>query len=71
MLSGNRQIDAIVKMPGNGSELLAEINKWATHAKLGAVIIQMQQLATADAGLLVADYVNPNIAKKLREAGIQ
>lgn len=68
---GNRQIDAILRMPGNGTQLLAEIKKWATHVNLGAVINQIQQLATPDAGLLVADYVNPNMARKLREAGIQ
>ena len=68
---GNRQIDAILQMPGNGTQLLAEIKKWATHTNLGVVINQRQQLATAGAGLLVADYVNPNMAGKLREAGIQ
>lgn len=68
---GDRRIDAILQMPGNGTQLLAEIRKWATHTNLGAVINKMQQLATPDAGLLVADYVNPNMAIKLRGAGIQ
>jgi hypothetical protein len=68
---GNRQIDAVLQMPGSGTQLLAEIKKWATHTNLGAVINQMQQLATPDAGILVADYVNPNMARKLREVGIQ
>lgn len=68
---GNRQIDAILQMPGNGTQLMAEIKKWATHVNLGAMINQIQQLATPDVGLLVADYVNPNMARKLREAGIQ
>ena len=67
----NRRIDAVLQMPGNGTQLLAEIRKWATHINLGAAINQLQQLATPGAGLLIADYVNPNMAEKLREAGIQ
>lgn len=68
---GNRRIDAILQIPGNGTQLLAEIKKWATHTNIGAVINQLQQLATPDTCLLIADYVNPNMAETLREAGIQ
>ena len=67
----NRQIDAILQMPGSGSQLLVEIKKWATHVNLGAVINQIQELASPAGGLFIADYVNPNMARKLREAGIQ
>ena len=68
---GDIQIDAILQMFGNGTQLLAEIKKWATHYNLGAVINQIQQLATPEAGVLVADYNNLNIVGILREACIQ
>jgi hypothetical protein len=68
---GDRRIDAILQMPGNGTQLLAEVKKWATHTNLGALINQIQRLAPAHAGLLVADYINPNMASRLREADIQ
>lgn len=68
---GDRQVDAILQMPSNDTQLLAEIKKWATHSNLGALIKQMRGVASIGVGLLVADYINPNMAKKLREAGIQ
>ncbi|QIB66531.1 hypothetical protein G3T16_15135 [Kineobactrum salinum] len=43
----------------------------ATDTDIGSVKSQLQQLATPGAGLLTADYVNPNMADKLRETGIQ
>src|SRR5690606_20860527 len=45
--------------------------KWAAHTNLGAVINQLQQLATPDAAVLVADYINPSMAEQLKEAGVQ
>ena len=64
-----KRVDAVIAMPETGMQLLVEIKKWATHANLGAVINQINQLA--EPGLFVADYINPNMGERLKEADIQ
>ena len=46
----------------------AEIKRWAQQANLGALINQIKQLPFK--GMLVADYVNPRMADKLRELDV-
>lgn len=67
----DKHIDAIIQMPDNGVRLAAEIKKWATQANLGAVINQSKNLAEPGQGLLIADYINPNMGERLKEAEIQ
>lgn len=67
----DKRIDAIIQLPDNGVRLAAEIKKWATQANLGAVINQLKNLAEPGQGLLIADYINPNIGERLKEADIQ
>jgi len=67
---GNRQVDAIVRLEPGNRTLVAEIKKWAQQANFGALISQVKQFPE-DEGLLVADYVNPNMADKLRQQGVQ
>jgi hypothetical protein len=64
-----RRIDAILQLEPGGQTFMAEVKKWAPQANLGALINQIQQLP--ETGLLVADYINPNMAAKLREQGVQ
>lgn len=66
-----KRIDAVIQMPNNGTRLVAVIKKWITHANLGAVINQINNLAELGQGLLIADYINQNMGKRLKEAGIQ
>ncbi len=66
---GDQRIDAVVQLVPNNQTFMAEVKKWAQHANLGALIHQIQQLP--EKGLLVADYVNPKMAGKLREQGVQ
>jgi hypothetical protein len=68
---GGKRIDAILQMPGRGVKLVAEVKKWANHTNLGVIINQIQQVAAPSKGLLVADYINPNMAEGLKEAGVQ
>ena len=56
-------------MGAGRKKLVVEIKKWAQQANLGALINQIKQLPGA--GLLVADYVNPNMADTFREQGVQ
>ncbi len=62
--------DAVLGIKGyEPLRFAAEIKKWAQHANFGAVVEQVKRLPMR--GLLVADYVNPNMAEKLKEEGIQ
>jgi len=54
---------------GRGDRLLkAEVKKWAQHVNLGALVDQVRRIQGK--GLLVADYVNPRMADKLRLQGV-
>ncbi len=49
-------------------QFTVEIKRWAQQANLGALVNQIQKLPPK--GLLVADYVNPNMATRLRELDV-
>lgn len=59
-------IDALLLIDGTNYQ--AEIKRWTQHAPIGALIEQTAQL---DNGILIADYINPNIAERLRHANVQ
>ncbi len=66
-----KYIDAIIQMPENGVSLVVEIKKWANQANIGAVINQIKNIAEPGHGLFVADYINPNMGERLKQADIQ
>ena len=68
-LYGRNRIDAELRLQPRGEILLAEIKKWAPHANQGALFKQIRELPGE--GILVADYVNPNMAERLRDEKIQ
>ena len=60
------QYDAVVEIEGyEHLKFTAEIKRWAQQANLGALVNQIEQLPGK--GMLVADYVNPKMAERLRE----
>jgi len=61
---GQYYLDAVLKVAGSKVPLAAEVKRWAAQANLGALISQVQALPLN--GVLVADYINPNMAEKLR-----
>lgn len=61
------RFDAAVRI--DGKRLFVEIKKWAQHANLGALIDQFHRLP--ERGLLVADFINPRMAEKLRAHDVQ
>ena len=65
----NYRVDALIRIADGKQKLAAEVKKWAQHANLGALINQVQNLP--EKGVLVADYVNPKMAEKLRQEGVQ
>jgi len=70
-IKDDKRIDAIIQVPGTEGQLVAEIKKWTPHKNLGAVINQIENLAPLGKALLVADYINPVMAGKLKAAGVQ
>lgn len=63
------KIDATIEIEGyEYIRYTAEIKKWAQHANFGALVNQIEQLPMK--GMLVADYVNPNMADKLRKMDV-
>jgi hypothetical protein len=66
---GNRAIDAEIIIGGHKKTVYAaEVKKWAQQANFGALVNQIQQLPGK--GMLVADYVDPKMADRLRELEI-
>lgn len=63
------EIDAILAIEGRRERLAAEVKRWAPQANPGVLINQIQALPMQ--GLLVADYINPKMAEKLREQRVQ
>jgi len=64
------QVDAILGIKGyEPLQFAAEIKKWAQHVNFGALVDQVKNLPMR--GMLVADYVNPNMAERLKEEEIQ
>jgi hypothetical protein len=64
------RLDAIVGIKGyEPLQFAAEIKRWAQQANFGAVIEQVKRLPMR--GLLVADYVNPKMAERLKEEEVQ
>jgi hypothetical protein len=52
-----------------GQKYAIEVKKWAQQTHFGAMVERMKRLP--EPRLLVADYVNPNMAERLRNADIQ
>jgi len=80
----DKHVDAIIQMTADainnranqgedkGTKLFVEIKKWTNQANIGAIINQINSIAEADnQGLLVADYINPKMGERLKQAGIQ
>ena len=63
------EVDAIIKAPHCGGKLAVEVKRWAQQANLGALADQVKRLPMQ--GVLVADYINPNMGKKLKAMDVQ
>lgn len=65
----NEAFDCLLKAPHQTQLIPTEIKRNIRAANVGAIIHQIKSLQPT--GLLVADYINPNIAKTLKENKIQ
>ncbi|MBN4055508.1 hypothetical protein JYU12_02060 [bacterium AH-315-K03] len=62
-------VDAIIKVRHHGIRLAVQVKRWAQQANLGALADQVKRLPIE--GILVADYINPVMGKKLKEMNVQ
>lgn len=65
----NKQVDALVRLPNQAGTLAIEIKRWAQQANIGALAEQIRRLPME--ALLAADYINPNMAQKLKALNVQ
>ena len=66
---GKIRIDALATLKGDRKQFAIEVKRWAAQTPLGALINKMQEIPMET--MLAADFVNPNMAVKLRENNIQ
>ena len=66
---GDMRVDAIIEIQAKPKiRFNATVKPWAQHKEYGALVYQIKQIPNA---LLVADYVNPKMAERLREENIE
>ncbi|MEX1198171.1 MAG: type IV toxin-antitoxin system AbiEi family antitoxin [Pseudohongiellaceae bacterium] len=51
--------------------LVAWVKKWVAHVPVGVLLDRMARLSEPGKGILLADHVNPELAVKLKAAGVQ
>ena len=59
----------ILELGSTGVEYSVDLKRWAQQANVGTIAAQLRRMPPP--ALLVADYVNPNLANRLRDAGVQ
>ncbi len=62
-------VDASLELRPSGVKYSVELKRWVQQANLGGLLAQLHRMPAP--ALLVADYVNPNMADRLRNAGVQ
>jgi hypothetical protein len=67
-LRGGKAVDAVIEFD-DGLIMVAEIKAWAGQAKVHTLINKTN--ANLEPRLLVADYINPNMAKVLKENNVR
>ena len=54
-----------------GEKFVVVIKKWAANTPVGTLINKMKDPGMLEAGILIADYINPRMAEKLKAEDIQ
>ncbi len=67
--AGNPGGDVLLELPAAHADLAVEVKRWAPQANPGALAEQVKRLPVP--GILVADYINPNMADKLKALEVQ
>lgn len=61
--------DASLELRSHGIKYSVELKRWMQQTNVGSLMVQLRKMPAP--ALLVADYVNPNMADRLRNAGLQ
>lgn len=62
-------LDGTLKIKGVYKPVKIELVKWATNKNIGVLINKAKFIGKE--GILIADYINPNLAQRLKKEGIQ
>ena len=62
-------LDVLLQLPYQAGTLAVETRRWAQQANIGALADQIRRLPQE--AVLVADYINPNMANKLKALKVQ
>lgn len=65
------EVDSFVHLRETDVLLVAWIKKWVAHTPVGVLLDRMARLSEPGKGILLADHVNPELAEKLKSAGVQ
>ena len=71
---GRYRADALIELGDDAVTYVVEIKPRAAQANLGALVDQLRLIQDhygADRGMLVTDYVNPNLAARLKKLELQ
>jgi len=63
--------DGFLYIQAIGVRLTAEVKKWTAHVPVGVLIKKIGEIAEPGHGILIADYINPVMAEKLKAAEVQ
>ena len=62
-------LDGTLKIKGINKPVKIEVVKWATNKNIGVLINKAKLIGKE--GILIADYINPNLAQRLKEEEVQ
>lgn len=65
----NPEVDAFIRAPFLQEELAVAVKRWAQQTNVGALVDHIRR--HPGKGLLVADYINPNMGEKLRAMDVE
>ncbi len=71
---GRYRADALIELGDDAVPYVVEIKPRAAQANLGAIVDQLRVIQDhhgVDRGMLVTDYVNPNLAERLKQLELQ
>ncbi len=73
MVGKHHITDAVLKIVDRDITLFAEIKQWMNQINFGALVNHLTRIVQGrrEDVILIADYINPNIAEKLKKEGIQ
>ena len=69
-LKNHKRADAVIKVANGNKKIFAEVKKWAAQNEKAA-ITQLLAMGPKDQVILIADYVNPNMAERFKKMDLQ